>query len=73
MACGILVPQPGIEPRPSAVRVQSPNHWAAREFPDSIIFSGKNPTERSDLLSKEYVVCPRQSCSTGQKTQNHPT
>ena len=26
MACGILVPQPGIEPRSSAIRVQSPNH-----------------------------------------------
>ena len=32
-ACRILVPQPGIEPAPSAVRVQSPNHWTAREFP----------------------------------------
>jgi len=32
-ACGILVPQPGIEPRPSIVRVPTPNHWNAREFP----------------------------------------
>ena len=31
--CGILVPRPGIEPGPLAVRVLSPNHWAAREFP----------------------------------------
>jgi hypothetical protein len=31
-ACGLLVPQPGIEPRPSAVRVLSPNHWITREF-----------------------------------------
>ena len=30
--CGILVPQLGIEPGPSAVKVQSPNHWTAREF-----------------------------------------
>ena len=30
---GILVPQPGIEPGPSAVRARSPNHWATREFP----------------------------------------
>ena len=30
-ACGILVPRPGIEP--SAVKVQSPNHWTTREFP----------------------------------------
>ena len=31
-ACGILVPPPGIEPGPSAVRTQSPNHWTTREF-----------------------------------------
>ena len=30
---GILVPQPGTEPRPSAVKVQSPNHWTARGLP----------------------------------------
>ena len=33
MACGILVPQPGIEPRASAVEVWGPNHGTAREFP----------------------------------------
>ena len=27
-----LIPQPGIEPGPAAVRVWSPNHWTAREF-----------------------------------------
>ena len=32
MACGILVPQPGIEPAPSAVQVWRPNHWTAREL-----------------------------------------
>ena len=32
-ACGILVPRPGIEPGPSAVRAQSPNYWTTREFP----------------------------------------
>ena len=32
MAYGILVPWPGIKPGPSAVRVQSPNHWTSREF-----------------------------------------
>ena len=32
-ACGILVPLSGIWPRPPAVKVQSPNHWIAREFP----------------------------------------
>ena len=34
-ACGILAPQPGIEPGPLAVRARSPNHWTTREFPDS--------------------------------------
>ena len=28
---GIVVPQTGIESRPSAMQVQSPNHWTARE------------------------------------------
>ena len=32
-ACGILVPQPGTEPRSSVVGAWSPNHWLAREFP----------------------------------------
>ena len=26
VACGMLVPQPGIEPTPPAVEAQSPNH-----------------------------------------------
>ena len=33
MACGILVPQPGIEPAPLALEVQNLNHWTAREVP----------------------------------------
>ena len=36
--CGILVPQPGIEPAPTAVKAPSPNHWTAREFPKNIHF-----------------------------------
>ena len=31
--CEILVPWPENEPASSAVHVQSPNHWTAREFP----------------------------------------
>ena len=27
---GILVPQPEMEPMPSAVKAQSPNHWTTR-------------------------------------------
>ena len=33
MACGILVPRPGIKPVPPAVEAWSPNHWSSREFP----------------------------------------
>ena len=36
LACGILVPGPGIEPAPSAVKAQSPNHWTTREFPETL-------------------------------------
>ena len=31
VACGILVPWPGIKPVPPAVEAQSPNHWITRE------------------------------------------
>ena len=38
-ACGILGPQPGIQPRLSAVKVFSPNHWTTREFPAKYYFT----------------------------------
>ena len=38
VACGILVPRPGIVPMPPAVEAQSPNHWTAREFPETQYF-----------------------------------
>ena len=31
--CRILVPWPGIEPKPSAGEAWSPNHWTITEFP----------------------------------------
>ena len=37
MACGILVPQPGIEPRPGR-KAQSFNHCTARELPPACVF-----------------------------------
>ena len=33
-AGGILVLQPGTEPRPSAAKTQSPNYWTARGAPE---------------------------------------
>ena len=37
VACGILVPQPGIKPVPPAVEVQSLNHWTTREVPQQTL------------------------------------
>ena len=34
--CRILVPQPGIEPGPSAVKART-NHWTTREFPEATL------------------------------------
>ena len=48
MAYRILVPWPGIEPGPSAVKAPSPNHWTAREFPNNILFLKKS------LKKKKY-------------------
>ena len=31
-AWGILVPQPGIKPKPLSGRTRTPNHWTTREF-----------------------------------------
>ena len=37
-ACEILVPPPGIESMPPAVKVQSPNLWIARKFSSHISY-----------------------------------
>ena len=33
VACGILIPLPGVKPVPPALGARSLNHWTAREFP----------------------------------------
>ena len=37
-ACGILVPQPEIEPMPPALTAQNFNHWTTREVPLVCVF-----------------------------------
>ena len=49
-ACGILVPQPGIEPTPPALEVWSLNHWTAREAPRMVFYCGQ---KTSYLYMKE--------------------
>ena len=42
-ACGILVPQPGIEPAPPAVEAWSSNYWTAREVPGVFLVRTSKP------------------------------
>ena len=51
-ACRILVPQPGVETRPLAMRVQSPNHWTTRKFPRH--HSWLAPPLESHLLDEAF-------------------
>ena len=50
-ACEIVIPWPGIEPRPLAMKAPSPNHWTARKFPVTEDNKGKMPHHVS---SREY-------------------
>ena len=58
--CGILVPQPGIEPAPPAVGAQSPNPWTAREVPPynayfhTIIFTHEHGVSFHLFLSVQF-------------------
>ena len=54
MACGILVPSPGMEPASPAVDVWSLNHWASREIPHVPFNSG---------LLESYCPSPRELLS----------
>ena len=38
IACGILVPWPGVEPVPPKVEAQRLNHWTAKEVPKYLYF-----------------------------------
>ena len=46
MACGLLVPWPGIEPWLPAVKEQNPNHWTIREFPKQNSFELKQKNKK---------------------------
>ena len=73
MACGILVPQPGIEHRPLAVRAWNPNHWTAREFLGSCLlrcdlhkinrphYKCVHPCSHHNNQDKEHSITPKVS------------
>ena len=51
MACGILVPQRGMDPGFPAVEVQSPDPWTAREFPSQAILDEEEQMEGLAVLT----------------------
>ena len=57
VACGILVPPPGLKPEPPAVVVWSLNHWTAREVPGHLSLDLR-PTQviQDDLISRSLIV-----------------
>ena len=61
VVCGFFVPQLWIESGPSAVKVWSPNHWTAREFPPLhfYIFLGMHITH----IYWRPVVYPSMYCA----------
>ena len=61
VACRIWVPRSGIEPMPLAVKVQSPNHWTAGEFPSSTLFFKLK--DGSEFGSSSFSLCPAISSS----------
>ena len=61
MACEILIPQPEMEPMPSAVETWSLNHWTTSEVP-SLHFKDKEK-RGNDLNSAETFLKLVQSFS----------
>ena len=73
VACGILVPRPGIEPRPMAVKALSPNRWTTREFPRKCIIkmiftcSFFNAATRKCKITCVVCICGSHYISIGQR------
>ena len=55
-ACGILVPQTGMEPMPPAWETQTLNHWTTREALSQLLFSSSN--ELSLLKATAHLFSP---------------
>ena len=58
-ACGILVPQPRVEPRPPSVKVQSLNLWTTREAPPLGNFSDWFPLPSPAVFCAATLVSPQ--------------
>ena len=62
VACGILVPWPGIEPVPPVTEAQSLNHWSTREVPP---FSWLYNEESGAHLTPEVIASNCRWCPLG--------
>ena len=66
VACGILVPQRGVEPVPPAVEVWSPNYWTTREFPGlviSVLFNNQIFMGHEKCKNKQTIIYALQEVS----------
>ena len=50
VACGILIPQPGIEHGTTAVRAHNPKYWTGRELPKFIFKENQDQHKTGDGL-----------------------
>ena len=65
VACEILVPQPGIEPGPLAVRVQSSSHWTIRKFlKNLVLIKGAEEKEMTGVLPEGEKQTKKHSFDT---------
>ena len=56
VSCRIIVPWPGIEPRATAAKVPSPNHWTTKDIPPKCI--SKNLFFRDIGRSRDFPGSP---------------
>ena len=56
MACGILVPQPGIEPAPPALEGWILNHCTTRKAPENTLLKDMIPFIKTECkISQRYI------------------
>ena len=72
-ACGILAPQPGIEPTPLAVKARSPNHWTAREFPPLPFLYEKKITVIFSVFAFFCIECYLRAQAPGKHLGSNPS
>ena len=56
VACGILLPWPGIKPMPLAVEARTPNHWTTREGPVALLLYSTIHWQMMRFLSISWLL-----------------